>query len=169
MPTLHADRAAGQCTKWLKEKPYFSTEPPPATQRWTGFLLHWVHRGLAEKYQRMIADLHLSPVQIEILQLLTDDGVLRQREIVARTRLDKGAISIELANLREQGLVERSPLLQDRRSMTIALSEKGRLRIQQTEQRHEQLTRHVFGCLSAAENRTLHHLLAKLGDRLDSI
>ncbi len=94
---------------------------------------------------------------------------MRQHDLVKRTRVDKGTISIELGNLRAQGLVERCTLPKDRRSIIVTLKEKGRLRIQLLEQRHQRLTHEIFNCLTGEENNAFHHLLTKLGDRLDSL
>ena len=90
---------------------------------------------LVRRLRRVIAErarmLHpeLSPVAYSMLMALNDSGPRRASELVEIFSVDKGAVSRQVQALLELGLIERTPDPEDRRAMTLAISEEGHRRL----------------------------------------
>jgi DNA-binding MarR family transcriptional regulator len=145
----------------------FPSVPPPAAEAWTGYLFHWVHRKLEIAYLQNLQDLHLSLMQVAILQYLsTREGrnamEYTQARVISALAFDKGSGSREVRNLEEQGLITRAISSNGRRASVLALSPKGRDRLHQIESRNDTVSREVFRSLSPSELGTLHELLRRV-------
>jgi DNA-binding MarR family transcriptional regulator len=70
--------------------------------------------------------------------------------------------------LQREGLVQREPVPQDRRSSRLTLTPLGRARFERMAAEHERWVVELLGGLSAAERKTLHHLLGRLRQSAES-
>lgn len=140
---------------------------PPSLEVWTGHLLHWVSQQARDRYMDALNGLHLSPLQVGILQLLAVEGPFVQARLGERLRMDKGALSREVANLVDQRLVMRQPHGGDRRASVVVLCVKGQERLVEAERVNAAVTQEFFAPLTDGEIAHLHVLLRRLGQHDD--
>src|SRR3954449_10273849 len=83
---------------------------------------------LEPELEEALAEHHLSRPSFQVLSaLLAAEGhALTQRELMARVRRTSGTMSVRLARLERAGLVTREPDAEDRRSVTVTLTDSGR-------------------------------------------
>lgn len=94
-----------------------------------------------------------------MLRLLAERGEMPQADFVKLLDLRSASVSEQLGKLEAQGLVVRRRSEQDRRGVTIELSEQGRELAQAIGGRDSE---GAFGALDEAERETLKALLEKL-------
>lgn len=94
-----------------------------------------------------------------MLRLLAERGEMPQADFVRLLDLRSASVSEQLGKLEAQGLVVRRRSEQDRRGVTIELSEQGRELAQAICGRDSE---GAFGALDEAERETLKALLEKL-------
>jgi DNA-binding MarR family transcriptional regulator len=117
-----------------------------------------------DRVHRVCAELDLSPPLLKAFVHLGDDvdgtGV-RMGDLAAHWGCDASWVTNLADGLQERGLAERLPHPTDRRVKTIALTAEGRAR---RERALELLAEppSAFAVLSAAEQRELRDLLAKI-------
>jgi DNA-binding MarR family transcriptional regulator len=119
-----------------------------------------------DRVHRICAELGLSPPLLKAFVHLGtpgtpgDDGV-RMGDLAEHWGCDASYVTTLADGLEERGLVERQPHPTDRRVKTIVLTDDGRAR---RDRALELLSEppSAFGSLSAAEQRQLRDLLAKL-------
>jgi DNA-binding MarR family transcriptional regulator len=83
---------------------------------------------LEPELEEALAEHHLSRPSFQVLAALLDaeGSALTQRELMARVRRTSGTMSVRLARLERAGLVTREPDADDRRSVTVTLTDGGR-------------------------------------------
>ena len=83
---------------------------------------------LEPELDEALAEHHLSRPSFQVLSALLDGAghALTQRELMAQVRRTSGTMSVRLARLERAGLVTREPDAEDRRSVTVTLSDSGR-------------------------------------------
>jgi len=92
-----------------------------------GVLARRIRRVIAERARMLHPD--LSPIAYSMLMALKDSGPHRASDLVDMFSIDKGAVSRQVQTLVELGLIERSPDPEDRRAMTLAITEEGSRRL----------------------------------------
>ncbi len=105
----------------------------------------------------------LTPSQFGVLETLYHLGPLCQGEISHKLLKSTGNITLVLDNLEKRGLIERQRSREDRRMVTIVLTEAGRELIERVFPRQAALIAEAFSPLSPEEQRTLGELCKKLG------
>ena len=102
-----------------------SKQPDPSTLV-DGVLAAAAH--LEPELEEALAEHHLSRPSFQVLSALLDaEGhALTQRELMAQVRRTSGTMSVRLARLERAGLVTREPDAEDRRSVTVTLTDSGR-------------------------------------------
>jgi DNA-binding MarR family transcriptional regulator len=75
-----------------------------------------------------LAEHRLTRPSFQVLSALLDarDNALTQRELMATVRRTSGTMSVRLARLERAGLVTREPDPDDRRTVTVTLTDRGR-------------------------------------------
>jgi DNA-binding MarR family transcriptional regulator len=96
--------------------------------------------------------------------LLTVEGAL-QRELSERLGYDPSAIVSLVDDLQKLGFVERRSSPGDRRSRIVALTDRGRDVLRDTDTASRRVTDDLLGPLDAEERETLHALLLRVSDR----
>jgi DNA-binding MarR family transcriptional regulator len=83
---------------------------------------------LEPELDEALAEHHLSRPSFQVLCALLDSAghALTQRELMAQVRRTSGTMSVRLARLERAGLVTREPDAEDRRSVTVTLTDGGR-------------------------------------------
>lgn len=104
--------------------------------------------------------------QYRVMAELIDKDWMNQRDLCEVLDIRPGSLSELLSKLEEAGMIKRRPSQEDRRSMDLRLTSKGRKTSQQAEAERKQLEAHVFDGLTPEEQDTLCRLLQKTIDGL---
>ena len=112
-------------------------QPDPSTLV-DGVLAAAAH--LEPELEEALAEHHLSRPSFQVLSALLDaEGhALTQRELMAQVRRTSGTMSVRLARLERAGLVTREPDAEDRRSVTVTLTDSGRELVQAARPAYDQ-------------------------------
>jgi DNA-binding MarR family transcriptional regulator len=83
---------------------------------------------LEPELDEALAEHRLTRPSFQVLSALLDapDNALTQRELMASVRRTSGTVSVRLARLERAGLVTREPDAEDRRTVTVTLTDRGR-------------------------------------------
>jgi DNA-binding MarR family transcriptional regulator len=83
---------------------------------------------LEPELDEALAEHRLTRPSFQVLSALLDapDGSLTQRELMSTVRRTSGTVSVRLARLERAGLVTREPDAEDRRTVTVTLTDRGR-------------------------------------------
>lgn len=103
--------------------------------------------------------------QFGVLEALHHKGPLCQRDIAAKILKSTGNITLVIDNLEKQDLVKRERTSEDRRYLTIRLTEKGESLISDVFARVEAAINSEMSALTAGEQEQLGRLCKKLGLR----
>jgi len=106
--------------------------------------------------------------QFGVLEALHHLGPLRQGEISAKLLRSGGNITLVVDNLEARGLVRRERDVNDRRVVTVALTEAGETLIAELFPQHARAIVEEMRVLTADEQETLGRLCRKLGKKLQS-
>lgn len=113
-----------------------------------GRLVRRVRRVIHERARAIHPD--LQPASYLLLAYLAKAGPARSSAVVDELGIDKGAVSRQVQNLADLGLLERSPDPADRRATQLSVTDDARRRLREL----------------ADERRT--HLAERLGDWSDA-
>jgi MarR family 2-MHQ and catechol resistance regulon transcriptional repressor len=106
--------------------------------------------------------------QFGVLEALHHLGPLRQGEISAKLLRSGGNITLVVDNLEARGLVQRTRDANDRRVVTVSLTEAGEALIAELFPQHVCAIVEEMSVLTADEQETLGRLCRKLGKKLPS-
>lgn len=129
-----------------------------------GYNLRRAYFLAAQLFSEQFNDLHLTPIQFAILQILSSNDFLSQKEIAKHISTSPPAIVTPLRGLEKRQLVERTRAEHDRRNHLIRLTANGRLLQQQLATEVFQVEDQLLTNLDSTEQATLLHLLCKLVD-----
>jgi MarR family transcriptional regulator, 2-MHQ and catechol-resistance regulon repressor len=105
----------------------------------------------------------LSPSQFGVLEVLYHLGPMCQGQLGAKILKSSGNITMVIDNLEKHGLVRRVRDVEDRRKITISLTEKGRQLISQLLPGHVAAITAEMNALTPQEQEDLGILCRKLG------
>ena len=118
---------------------------------------------------------HLSPEmqaagltwsQFGVLEALLHLGPLCQKDLGEKLLKSTGNITMVVDNLEREGLVRRERRAEDRRYITVSLTDAGRERIEALFPKHAQKVAELFSVLTADEQVTLAALCRTVGKQL---
>ena len=107
----------------------------------------------------------LTPSQFGALEVLYHLGPLCQGDIGAKLLKSGGNVTLVIDNLEKRGLVTRQRDRDDRRFVTVSLTEAGRDLIARILPGHVAAIVHEMDVLTAEEQQSLGRLCRKLGKR----
>jgi DNA-binding MarR family transcriptional regulator len=111
----------------------------------------------------------LPMAQVEILQRLAEEPALRVSDLATRHRLATNTVSNLVQQLVTAGLVERTPDPDDRRAVTVSLTEQGEERLQQWLQAHERRLSQALDSLDRDDRRVIVASLGPLARLVDQL
>jgi len=130
------------------------------------FALDALRRADAAVTRRLAAELEregISGTGFEMLVILRSaGGRIELRELRRELRTSKANATEVLDTLERRGLIERRRSEDDRRAITISLSQSGRLLLAEAFPGHAVRVRRAFGVLAEDEKRQLADLCRKL-------
>lgn len=112
---------------------------------------------------RHLAGAGLTPSQFGVMEALFHLGPLNQRTIGRKILKSSGNITTVIDNLERRGLVARKRETEDRRFITVELTEEGRTLIAALFPRHATAIRTELSVLTPSEQDELGRLCRKLG------
>ena len=118
---------------------------------------------ITSRLNRNLASADLTVSQFGVLETLFHKGALCQRDIAKKILKSTGNITMVIDNLEKRGLVKRERGSEDRRFITIHLTEKGAQLIAEIFPRHASAITDEMGTLTAEEQADLSRLCRKLG------
>ena len=91
-----------------------------------GHIITWAARMMTRSMDRRLRDAGLSAAQVPVLMILSEEGPLSQKDLVARAAIEQPAMVGTLNRMEGAGLVVRSRDPADKRSRIFDLTEQGR-------------------------------------------
>jgi MarR family 2-MHQ and catechol resistance regulon transcriptional repressor len=110
----------------------------------------------------------LTVSQFGVLEALYHLGPMCQNELASKILKSSGNMTLVIDNLEKHGLVERHRNLDDRRMVTVNLTEAGRQRVEAVLPGHVAAITAEMGALNPEEQEALGQLCRKLGVSLGS-
>jgi DNA-binding MarR family transcriptional regulator len=122
---------------------------------------------LIDQHQKHVAELDLTLLQAQVLRVLRR-GALPTGQLAAELRISAPAITQLTDRLARKGLIERRPAVDDRRTVLVALSAKGRRLVDQFRKRRADLFSKALAELSEGEQEQIVEALGKVVTLLES-
>ena len=119
--------------------------------------------SVTARIHRHLADVGLTISQFGVLDALFHIGPLNQGEIGKKILKTSGNITMIVDNLEKRGLVKRTRIAEDRRVVSVQLTENGHLLMKKVFPKHAAIVAEKMGVLSSSEQDKLGRLCKKLG------
>ncbi|MDT3381220.1 MarR family transcriptional regulator [Labrys neptuniae] len=155
------DRADTAVEQWARERPDLPSLPMAVFGR----LSDASERVLRDHMNPLFATAGLQPGEFDVLATLRRSGepyMLSPTRLYEAAMISSGGMTNRLDRLERAGLIERRPDPNDRRGKLIALTEAGKIVIDETIARHVANEQRLLSVLTQAEQETLDSLLRKL-------
>ena len=105
----------------------------------------------------------LTPPQFSVIETLGHLGPMKMGSFCSKLLTSGGNITVVIDNLEKDGLVERVPVPEDRRAITVQLTSKGEKLFSEIFAKHAQFVTKMASVLDEHEQMQLSALLKKLG------
>ncbi len=119
--------------------------------------------SVTARMHKHLAEHQLTVSQFGVLEVLYHLGPLCQRDIGDKILKTSGNMTLVIDNLEKRNLVRRQKDINDRRYMTVKLTEKGSELIGKIFPLHAQVAEQVFSVLSTKKLEKLGRILKALG------
>ena len=159
------DHVATVVEQWGAERPDLDVSPLLVIGR-----IHRIAQALTPELVTVYARHGLGEGDFDVLATLRRQGhpyTLTPTQLGERTMVTSGAVSKRVDRLADAGLVERRPRPADRRSVTVALTARGRRVIDAAMDEHVANEARLLDGLTDAERASLGALLARLAASLE--
>jgi len=156
MASDHIDRVV---QLWKAERPDYDLAPVEIIGR-AGRIMEHVDRALEAKFE----EFEISRASFDVLVALRRNGKaykLTQRELMRSLFRTSGSMSLRIDSLQRQGLVDREPDSDDRRSVFVSLTPKGVRLLEALIPEHLENENSLLAGLTRAERTQLIALLRK--------
>lgn len=143
--------------QWAKQKPELDTDP----MAMMGRLMR-----IAKHMETKVADLHkkydLKLGEFDVLATLRRSGKpyrLTPSELIDTMMLTSGAMTNRLDKLENKGLISREHSKEDRRSVTVQLTQDGLVLIDKLIEEHADVQKSLVKSMTAAQKKQANQLL----------
>lgn len=126
-------------------------------------LMHAAGTTSSRIQRGVIAEESLTESQTRVLEALEEFGPLTHSKLADKLQKTGGNITLVIDNLEKRSLVERVRSRQDRRSVEVHLTRRGRRLIRRVYPRWMREIAEEMSALTAAEQEELSRLCRKLG------
>jgi DNA-binding MarR family transcriptional regulator len=130
-----------------------------------GYMTNWAARLFVRAIERRLAGGNAGPMPVFLA--LQDGRAMTQTALAQQASVEQPTMANTLARMERDGLIERSPDPNDRRSALVSLTEVGRERAQQALASAIEVNAIAASRLSAAELATYLELVARIVATLD--
>jgi DNA-binding MarR family transcriptional regulator len=116
---------------------------------------------LEPELEEALAEHRLTRPSFQVLSALLDaDGhALTQRELMSQIRRTSGTVSVRLARLERAGLVTREPDADDRRTVTVTLTDRGREWVEAARPAYDEAAKRLANGLPESAREAFAHAL----------
>lgn len=155
------DRADRAVEQWGRERP----DLPSLPMALFGRLSEASERALREHMNPLFAAAGLQTGEFDVLATLRRSGapyMLSPTRLYEASMISSGGMTARLDRLENAGLIERRPDPNDRRGKLIALTDAGRVVIDDTIGKHVANEQRLLASLTLKEQEALNDLLRKL-------
>jgi DNA-binding MarR family transcriptional regulator len=132
-----------------------------------GFLLRRAHQISAAVFEDACRDLGLTPAQYGVLTVLQAHPGLGQSSLARALGFDKVTVLRVLRGLQGRGLVSRAPAEDNRRNITVTLTEAGERMLAEAQKPAEKAYKRLMGPLTREQQVQLIDLLQLLTGELE--
>jgi DNA-binding MarR family transcriptional regulator len=147
-----------------------TAKPPPSLARLyarPGFLLRRAHQISAAVFEDACKDVGLTPAQFGVLTVLEAHPGLGQSSLARALGFDKVTVLRVLRGLQARGLVARGPAQDNRRNVSVMLTEQGLTMLRQAQKPAEQAYKRLMAPLDREQQAKLVELLQLLTGELE--
>lgn len=116
---------------------------------------------------RLLDPYGLTLGQFAVLEALYSKGPLSVGQVQRKILTSSGTIPVILTNLENEALIIRTRDQEDKRRVTLDLTDKGRTLISEVFELNRQLIEEKVSCWTKEERTTLLRLLKKFGDHYE--
>ena len=132
-----------------------------------GYLLHWGGRLLRRLADRKLKPLGLSSAHLPVINALADADPLSQKALAAIAAIEQPTMAAMLARMERDGLVERRPDPNDRRSALFSLAPATRKKLGALRRVVGEVTREALSGLPADQRRRFRDQLQIMIEALE--
>lgn len=134
-----------------------------------GYLTNWAARLFARAMDRRLSALGVSSACMPVLFALFDGNALSQKELARQASVEQPTMAATLSRMERDGLIERTPDPNDRRSSLIALSPLARRKLSGVATAGMSVNAEALADLSDAEQTQFYALLQRVIGRLEKM
>ncbi|OYX55103.1 MAG: MarR family transcriptional regulator [Micrococcales bacterium 32-70-13] len=163
-PTDAIDRVARIQQEWARERPDVDVSPQGIIGR-----LHRVAASLTDELAVVFRAHGISAGEFDVLAALRRAGDPFERtptELAESTMITSGGLTKRVDRLEDAGLVQRRPSEHDGRARVVALTEAGRVLVDEAFTRHMANEHRLVGLLDEADRDALERALTNWMARL---
>jgi len=153
--------------QWQKEKPHLDTTPMALIGR-----LLRISKHIETRITQCHKSFSLTLGEFDVLAALrrsANESSLTPSELTEALLLTSGAMTNRLDKLADKGLVSRCHSEEDRRSVTVALTDKGRVLIDEAIEVHVSVLDELIKSLSCEDKTLLNGTLNKWLEQFENV
>ncbi|MDO4265591.1 MAG: MarR family transcriptional regulator [Eubacteriales bacterium] len=124
-------------------------------------VFHKAERVILSKESEILRAHQLTPPQFAVLETLYSRGSLRVCELISKLLATSGNMTVILRNMERDGLIQKTPDSDDRRSFRISLTDAGRKKVEAVLPPHIANVASIFSGFTEKELSLLSRLLKK--------
>jgi DNA-binding MarR family transcriptional regulator len=132
-----------------------------------GFLLRRAHQISAAVFEDACRELALTPAQFGVLTVLQSHPGMGQSSLARALGFDKVTVLRVLRGLQSRGLVQRVPAEDNRRNISVTLTDEGAELLQRAQKPAEKAYRRLMAPLNREQQEQLLELLQLLTGELE--
>lgn len=125
-----------------------------------------VYRRLLQRGTQMMESMNIGVGQVPILKLLSQNGVMTQRQIAEEIRVTPATICGTMKRMERAGLIRRTAAERDGRVTCISLTDEGRNLVDKAFGAFEQAHEDMLDGFSEEECRQLAEFVRRMGANL---
>lgn len=133
------------------------------------FLLNKTQNSVLIHFRSKLNEYNVTPVQYAVLKCLWDEDMLSPKQISQEISLDASTVTGILDRLENKNLIRRTPSSTDRRTLIIALTDKGRALQADIDRVILEANRDVLADLSSDEQEKLKAWLERICETCHNI
>ncbi|MGI1658328.1 MAG: MarR family winged helix-turn-helix transcriptional regulator [Desulfitobacterium sp.] len=126
------------------------------------FTLAKTQQSIQQLFKAELLPHGVTPGQYAVLQCLWDEDGQTPTQLSERLFLDSSSMTGVLDRLEQKGLIERKPILKDRRALQVMLTDRGRQLKEPVLQAIKEANQKALANLSVEDAKILKQLLGKL-------
>jgi len=153
----------------MAEPTCFPDLPPPSEDSLTLKLLGHIHRSFHRIADTQLREHGFAMGQLPVLMALKDGRPHSQAELARLAQVEQPSMAQLLARMERDGLVQRVPDPDDRRSRLVLLTPECRARMHESRAVMQALAAEALADFSAEDRAELGRLARRLAEKVDAM